>query len=192
MQVLEDLPTDLAIKVVRKAPGTVAEKLQQLPTSCRHLAALGSCPGLDAACMRACELPDTRPSLAYLPVVNLCFDTSQEISKTFQSDELLFDPLGRTGKEEASGNGILSEKSSIWVHSHNVARQDRSLFCLHQRKRVIVCPLVARSKLLQDVTIVLPATACVVFGPGSLDVQRVTMKGVGLLQSCLSYDVETV
>jgi hypothetical protein len=71
----------------------------------------------------------------------------------------------------------LSEKSCIWVQHHKVAKHDRSLFFLQSCKRLTVCPLVARSSMLQDLTIALPATACVILGPGELDLRRVTFTG---------------
>ena len=73
-QVLDQLPTDLAIEVLRCAPGTISSQLRRLPQSLSSLVALAMFPALAAAC----TLPSDRPGAASdLPTLTLCVDVGQ-------------------------------------------------------------------------------------------------------------------
>ena len=73
---VEELPADLAMEIIRSAPGTFYEKLTRLPPALRPLAALAQCPGLAAACMLPSECAGTSSSL---PNVDLCFDVQHSL-----------------------------------------------------------------------------------------------------------------
>ena len=57
VEVLEQLPTDLAMEVLRNAPTSLVNQLRQLPSSLRSLAALAHFPVLAASCMLPSECP---------------------------------------------------------------------------------------------------------------------------------------
>ena len=66
--VLDQMPTDLAIEVLRCAPGTISSQLRQLPQSLSSLVALAAFPALAAACL----LPSDHPGAASdLPTLTL-------------------------------------------------------------------------------------------------------------------------
>lgn len=188
MQVLEELSTDLAMQVVSTAPGTTASKLQQLPQSLRSLAALAECPGLPAVC----TLPQQQTQIAPrsgtrpqdLPEITLCVDSTPEHARTPAPEENtrsceITDMLPSPG----TSNGAETLDSSIWVQNHSVGRYNRSLFFLQKRARTFACPLLAVSRQLTDIRIVLPPTGCLVFGAGSVQLHRATFEGVAFLST---------
>ena len=173
VQVLEDLPTDLAMEVLRRAPGSLASKLQQLPPALRSLAALASCLGLPAACMLPSARVGTPPDQPKLPEMCLCVDTSRE-----PSPEVAAAAGGPCGASCGGGACMAAPAhSKIWVHNDSIAQHDSSLFSLQQRPGMVACRLLARAGSLEGMTIVLPATGCLVLGPGTVDLQGVTFKG---------------
>lgn len=184
MQVLQAMPTDLAMEVIRKAPGKIPSKLNQIPESLRSLAALASCPGLATVCklpknpLNPEKIPDT-------PALRLCVDCSQEqqipesgAEAGCSSDGLMQDDLSAP-VSDPSGN--------IWVHNHNVSKHDRSLFYLQQRPGMVCCDLLACSNQLREVNIVLPRMGALVVSSGSLDIQNVNIKGMAPLSSVVPF-----
>lgn len=162
------------MEVLRKAPGTIACKLEQVPHSIRPLAALATCRGLSATCTLPCKRIS---ALSDLPAVSLYVDTSPENDPEGFIDSDVFHSSDLLGTHKEDTVGYVSSNRSVWLQNHSVARHDRSLFSLRQRRKVVACSLVARSTVLRDITVVLPPTGCLVFGPGSVEFQRVTFKG---------------
>lgn len=188
MQVVEGLPADLTMEVLRSAPGSFKHKLTHLPDSLKPLATLAECPGLASACMLPSECPDTASSL---PEVEFCFDmnrTDQNGAVEAAVDTVMHDNnIHEGGNSRQSSHSISSLRESaagesIWVHTDEVSENnvDTGLFSMHQRPGTVVCKLVARSRTIKDVRICLPQGACVVFGghSGAVHMKSVKFQGV--------------
>lgn len=194
--VLEDLPTDLAMEVLRRAPGTLPSKLQQLPHHQRPLAALACCQGLPAACMlppahcadRAAVSADT-PKLPddsnvhapKLSEVFLCIDTSREPSppggSALEMSESQVVARHDAVVDVAASADVAPVDGEIWVHNESVAKHDCSLFSLQRRPGMLTCRLRARACALRNVAVLLPAGSCFVLGAGALDLHGISFKG---------------
>ena len=202
--VLEDLPTDLAMEVLRRAPGTLPCKLQQLPRHLRPLAALACCQGLPAACMLPPALyaqhvaPATDPPKVpdasnlhtpKLPEVSLCIDTSREPpppgGSALEMSESEVVVRHDAAADLAVSADVAPADSEIWVHNESVAKHDCSLFSLQRRPGMLTCRLRARAGSVRNVAVVLPAGSCLVLGAGALDLHGVSFKGAVPPQSPL-------
>ena len=172
---LEQLPTELAIEVLRCAPQTLSSQLRQMPHCLSSLAALAACPGL-AAC---CTLPiDCHHASRDAPTLILCVDVAQEDV----ADEAAPAYLQPTSGKHAEG--LAFHRSSMrlqYDHESEIIDVDASLFSVQQRPQVVACPLLARSEsLLQGTTITMPENACLVLvsGQGSLALHNAKFEGM--------------
>ena len=182
-QVLDQLPTDLAIEVLRCAPGTISSQLRRLPQSLSSLVALAMFPALAAAC----TLPSDRPGAASdLPTLTLCVDVGQAGDA---------DVAARASPDTCSHDsdlfhGFNGAQSSIWVHCDDESAPVDvfSLYSLQKRPHVVACPLLARSGSLQDLSLKLPDRTCLVLDTRSaaLDIHRAKFEGVSSHSSVLN------
>ena len=131
--VLDQLPTDLAMKVLRCAPGTLSSQLRQLPQSLRSLVALVACPTLAAACTlpRNCTV-----DASDLPTLTLCVDVGQ----ASDADVAAIDSADATCHNAGILGGSNVAQGSIWMqYEDGVVGEEDSLFSLQQRPHVVAC-----------------------------------------------------
>jgi hypothetical protein len=211
-QVVESLPADQAMEVIRSAPGDFKHKLTHLPDSLRALAALAQCPGLATAC----KLPGECPASAHtLPQIEFCFDlgcsshgsstaapvagpgtatasdTHMQVDDCSNNQHYITNntaPGSIDIRGDSSKGGELNQlgtaAKAIWVCADEVSENnvEHGLYTLQPRAgTTVVCRFVARTFLLQDVTIELPQGACIVFwgggSAGTLTMKRVKFQG---------------
>ena len=143
---LDQLPTELAIEVLRCALGRMCYQLRRLPQSLSSLVALAAFPPLAAVC----TLPsDCTAGSSDVPTLTLCVDVGQAVNAE----------VAALASTEANSNdaGLFSGSNvpqgcSIWVDYDNESdpSQVDSLFSLQQRPHVVACPLLALSDSLTD------------------------------------------
>lgn len=178
VEVLEQLPTDLAMEVLRNTPTSLVKQLRQLPSSLRSLAALAHFPALAASCMLPSECPVAVSG--ELPMVTLCIDTHADVADDETVEAASFHTVSSEHDGETDDDIDLPD-SNMWVRVDDESDviEGGSACCLEVRNSTVACPLVVRSKSLQDVTIKLPEHACLLVGCSSvpMDVQRCTFEG---------------
>lgn len=111
MQLVEALPVDLAMRILRSAPGDVERKLSLAPPSLVSLIVLAECPGLSAACMLPSECPNRGDAL---PRVEFCFDLGRN-AQNFSNDAENSDssPQHRRHDSNDSGSSDASDTRAI-------------------------------------------------------------------------------
>ena len=170
---LDQLPTDLAIEVLRCAPGTIITQIQQLPRSFSSLVALAAFPALAAAC----TLPRDG-AVSDLPTLTLCVDVAQ----AGDVDVAALASAERTGHSAAFFCGSHAAQASIWVRCDEESEptDEDSLFSLRQLPHVVACPLIARSNSLPDLSFKLPESTCLVLDSrnATLGIRRAKFEGV--------------
>lgn len=170
LQVLECLPVDTAVQVLRGAPGTFLRNFVHLPHALKPVAALAEYPALAATCMLPVDGLDTDPNL---PFVALCVDTSRgDVAKPQSMN-------APNGCSDYPGRTQDIGMAAIWLHEVKRTPDcwDSNLFSLEHRADSVVCRLGVRTRTMQDVTIELPDNACIVFGQGSMHLKNVTFHG---------------
>lgn len=159
---LEGLPADLVIQTLRSSPVTFEDTLIQLPSALRALAMLTQCPGLDTACSPAPDITTADDESYDRPVVTVCVDTSHAkgVSK-----------LDRIGAGGPCADSHAVARSALWLHGSQLstANLGTGMFACAQHRGTIACRLLARSRTFRGLTIALPASAVLVFGPGCGD-----------------------
>ena len=150
--VLDELPADLAIEVLRCAPGTISSHLRQLPQSLSSLVALAAFPALAAAC----TLPSgCTGASSDLPTLTLCVDVGQ----AGDADVAALDSAETTSDDAGLFRGSdFAQGSSIWLEYDDESDPTDvdSLSSLQQRPHVVACPLLARSDSLANLDLNLP------------------------------------
>ena len=173
--VLDQLPTDLVIEVLRCAPGTISSQPRRLPRSLSSLAALAAFPAPAAACTLPCE---RQGAASDLPTLTLCVDVGQ----AGDADEAALASAETSSHNSDLVCGSSAAQGSIWVHYDDESElaDETSLYSLQQRPDVVACPLLARSDSLIDLLLQLPHGTCLVLDSGSavLDVRRAKFEGV--------------
>lgn len=172
LQVLEQLPQDLAVEVVRSAPGSLYSKLQHLPASLRPLAAHAQIPGLAAACSEVCG---ALSNSAMLPSFDICVSNSLITEAVPHSEphvELAADP-----------DTVVLVTQSLWLQTE-VMFEDEDLqyrrYSVQQRERCATCCMRALSAVIQNVKIALQENDCIVLGRDRSDItlSKATLEGV--------------
>ena len=138
VHLLKQLPTELAIKVLRCVPATLTIQLRQLPQCLSSLAALAACRGLDACYTLPTNCRHTSPDA---PVLTLRVDVGQE----GDADEAVPAPPQPSSGQDAES--LVAQHSSMCVQFDLVSEinENRSPFVLQQRPQVVACPLLLHS-----------------------------------------------
>lgn len=165
---LGDLSSNLVLDVLRSAPGSLSEHVAQLPQSLAFLVGLAHIPSLAAMCFPATESTDQGSSADLLPLT-LCVDTSQA-------------QRGLEGEDDMSAcSEVDIAEACLWPQVANVTHENISsgLFTLERRPGVVVCRLLARISALQNMTVCLPDSTCLLFGSctDNVKLQGVTFQG---------------
>lgn len=163
---LEALPVDLAMEVLRSMPGSFLSNFSHLPPALQPIAALADYPALAAAFMPPVEGLHTD---AALPTVMLCVDINPDAVATAPG------PSDTTMHGTETSQDMANQE--IWLDS-NQEVDGQSLFFLNKRAGTVACHLLARSTKLHVLKIKLPDNVCIVFGAGTLHLKNVTFEGV--------------
>lgn len=163
MHILEELPAELAIEVLRCAPiGLTSQLRQLLPHRLLiSLVVLAACPGLAACCKLPSDCCNATPDA---PTLTLCVDVGQDDDDATEATPT---PPQATGGGEA--DSFFTQDRSIWLRYDQESDPFNfpSLFSLQQRRQVVACRLLARAPSLQGTKITLPRNACLILTSGS-------------------------
>lgn len=168
---LEELPQDLAVEVVRSAPGSLDHKLQNLPEDFGALAAHANIPGIAAAC---CPTEGSAlNSSADLPSFDLCVAIPPDELRAPHSDDVSHSVTTTLAKE-----CILEREAEI-----TETNLQNGLFSLKQVQGAVACYMQASKSTVQHVTIVLQQNECIVLGRNSaaIKLSHVTFEGAAPL-----------
>lgn len=154
---------------------TLQWKLVQLSPSGRSLTAVAHIFGIETVCSAVSDF--TGPS-SELPVLSVCVDTTQAQAGLgiIVDDAAVANNSSEHAycEEDVSGATLLPLCAEF-----NAENLDISLFSLQPRVGTISWRVVAKSRTLQNLTIALPDSARLVFGPGSgaVHLKIVTLQG---------------
>lgn len=174
MQVLEALPVNVAIQVLRSMSHSFRSNFMHLPHSLKPMAALAEHPGLASACVLPMEGSGTERE-ANLPCLTLCVDTVLPIS------------TDQAGTDSSSDQHCSSQdftKTPMWQKVVERTQQDDHLSCLvlEASAGTVACQLVARAITLQDLTINLNDMSCILLGPACSNMKLKNVKFTGMAQ----------
>lgn len=211
VQVLNPLSPDLVMEVLRKAPGSLASQLAQLPQSLAPLAVLAQVPALSAVCTAAPEdsstpqLPSSGQARITIHVdVNTaqhqhtCSSQPQDSPAQEQCPPRTAASQGKNtsfdGRFPDSSSDSRSQNARIWLRCAEVTpdRANTGLFSLETRPETVVCHLVSRKRTWEKMSIALPDSACLVFGKstGNLELKNVSFHGTtNLMIAVIPHDM---
>lgn len=179
---LEELPDDLTLEVLRTARGTFNEMFAQLPPALQPLAVLAECPGLPACFSPAPHSAEAALELD-LPVMSVCVDTTQQSSSGDDASGLdAPDGDAEAPDDDAEPINDMSyvAKAQLWLRElQDTKDEDMLTYALRRRAGTTACRLLAKLWSLQSTTITLPQDTRVVFGPGcaAVHLSHITFQG---------------
>lgn len=163
VQVLDALPHDLVIEVLKCSPTDFTETMVKAPSTFLSFVALARVPELAASFS---PVLDNSSSEAPEPVLSLCVSTFPHVPEADITDVSQPDSLFQ---------------AAIWPEEADLTDENvhEGLYSLHQRNSTVVCPLAPRAMRLCNATFPLPWNVCLVVGPscGDMRFDGVTFRG---------------
>lgn len=191
IQVLRKLSANMASEVVRHAPGTFEDKMILFPSPLKCLVALSVCPNFAASCHMASPASFGNPEVA---LFSICVEIKHGPTDAAQSS-IMHDASGYRERPEENMSPCMEDVSGdrVWLWGRRFSAADlqeeraralmlsdthdpdpESRFSVRRKVGSVGC-IASCSRTLEDLTITLPKSVCIVFSPSS---GHVRLKGV--------------